>query len=88
MAEGRPRYEPELRRRLVALVEAGHSAAELARHYEPSAKTIRRWYREDREERQERSKRSAAGGRRPAAGGTPARRPRGVDGRTSSRGKR
>jgi transposase len=43
MPKSRPPYPPELRRRLIELVRAGRSPAELAREYEPSEQCIRNW---------------------------------------------
>jgi len=38
-----PLYASEFRRQLVELVRAGRSAAELAREFEPSYESIRKW---------------------------------------------
>jgi transposase len=49
-------YPPELRRRLVELVRAGRSPAELAEEFEPSDQCIRNWVRQadrDRGQRQD-----------------------------------
>ncbi len=43
MAETRKRYAPEYKRRLVELVRAGRSPEELAKEFEPSPNTIRKW---------------------------------------------
>ena len=43
MPKSRPPYPPELRRRLVAMVQAGRSPASLAEEYEPSEQCIRNW---------------------------------------------
>ena len=39
-------YPPELRRRLVELVRAGRSPAELAEEFEPSEQCIRNWVKQ------------------------------------------
>ena len=39
-------YPPELRRRLVEMVRAGRSAAELAEQFEPSEQCIRNWVKQ------------------------------------------
>ena len=39
-------YPPELRRRLVELVRAGRSPAELAEEFEPSEQSIRAWVKQ------------------------------------------
>jgi transposase len=36
-------YAPEFRRQLVGLVEAGRTADELAREFEPTPQSIRNW---------------------------------------------
>ena len=41
-----PPYPPELRRRLVELVRAGRSPAELAKEFEPSEQCIRNWVKQ------------------------------------------
>ena len=41
--EGRIRYAPEFRRQMVELVRAGRTPEELAREFEPTANTIRKW---------------------------------------------
>lgn len=46
MPKTRPAYPPEYRARIVELVRAGRSPAELAREFEPSANTIRNWVRQ------------------------------------------
>ena len=43
MPKSKPPYPPEVRRRMVELVRAGRSPAELAREYEPSERCIRSW---------------------------------------------
>lgn len=43
MAKTRPPYPPEFREQMVALVKAGRSPEELAREYEPTATSIRKW---------------------------------------------
>lgn len=43
MAETRKRYAAEYKRRLVELVRAGRSPEELAKEFEPSPNTIRKW---------------------------------------------
>ena len=43
MPKSRPPYPPELRRRLVEMVRAGRSPAELAEQFEPSEQCIRNW---------------------------------------------
>ena len=56
MPRSRPPYPPELRRRLVELVRAGRSPAELAEEFEPSDQCIRNWVRQadrDRGKRQD-----------------------------------
>ena len=37
------RYAPEFRRQMVELVRAGRTPEELAREFEPTANTIRKW---------------------------------------------
>lgn len=39
-------YSPELRRRLVEMVRAGRSPAELAEQFEPSEQCIRNWVKQ------------------------------------------
>jgi transposase len=47
----RPPYPPEFRRQIIELVRAGRTPAELAREFEPSYETIRKWVRQaDRDE--------------------------------------
>ena len=46
MPKSRPPYPPELRRRLVAMVHAGRSPAELAEEFEPSEQCIRNWVKQ------------------------------------------
>ena len=43
MAHTRKMYPQEFKRRLVELVRAGRSPEELAREFDPSANTIRKW---------------------------------------------
>jgi transposase len=43
MARGRKVYPPEFKRRMVELVRAGRSPESLAKEFEPSANTIRKW---------------------------------------------
>jgi len=43
MPKSHPPYPPELRRRLVEMVRAGRSPAELAEQFEPSEQCIRNW---------------------------------------------
>jgi transposase-like protein len=43
MARERKTYGPEFRRRMVELVRAGRSPESLAKEFEPSANTIRKW---------------------------------------------
>jgi transposase len=51
MAKNVTAYPPELRRRMVELVRAGRSPAELAREFEPSEQCIRNWVKQaDRDE--------------------------------------
>ena len=46
MPKSPPPYLPELRRRLVELVGAGRSPAELAKEFEPSEQCIRNWVKQ------------------------------------------
>ena len=46
MPKSRPPYAPELRRRLVEMVRAGRSPAELAEQFEPSEQCIRNWVKQ------------------------------------------
>ena len=46
MPRSHPPYPPEFRRRMVELVRAGRSTAELAREFEPTANSIRNWVRQ------------------------------------------
>ena len=46
MPKSRPRYPPELRRRLVEMVRAGKSPAELSEQFEPSEQCIRNWVKQ------------------------------------------
>ena len=39
----RPAYSPEFRRQIIDLVRAGREPADLAREFEPSAESIRKW---------------------------------------------
>ena len=41
--KGRIRYAPEFRRQMGELVRAGRTPEELAREFEPTANTIRKW---------------------------------------------
>jgi len=43
MPKTRPSYPPEYRRRIVDLVRAGRTPEGLAKEFEPSAVTIRKW---------------------------------------------
>jgi transposase len=43
MARTRKTYPAEFRRRMVELIRAGRSPEELAKEFEPSANTIRKW---------------------------------------------
>jgi len=43
MATGRKVYPPEFKRRMVELVRAGRSPEELAKEFDPSPNTIRKW---------------------------------------------
>ena len=43
MAQTRKTYPAEFRRRMVELVRAGRSPEELAKEFEPSPNTIRKW---------------------------------------------
>jgi transposase len=43
MAQGKKTYAPEFKRRMVELVRAGRSPEELAKEFEPSPNTIRKW---------------------------------------------
>ena len=43
MARARKTYPAEFRRRMVELVRAGRSPEELAKEFEPSPNTIRKW---------------------------------------------
>jgi len=46
MPKSKPPYSPELRRRLVEMVRAGRSPAELAEQFEPSEQCIRNWVKQ------------------------------------------
>jgi transposase len=46
MPRTRRAYPPEFRRQIVELVRAGRSMAELAREFEPTYETIRKWVRQ------------------------------------------
>src|SRR6476620_10546365 len=51
MRKSRRPYPPEFRQRMVELVRAGRSPAELAREFEPTAQAIGHWVRQaDRNE--------------------------------------
>ena len=51
MAKTRPAYPTEFRRRMVELVRGGRSPDSLAKEFEPSAPSIRKWVRQaDRDE--------------------------------------
>ena len=39
----RPVYSPEFRRQIIDLIRAGREPADLARDFEPSAESIRKW---------------------------------------------
>jgi transposase len=43
MVAGRKIYPPEFKRRMVELVRAGRSPESLAKEFDPSANTIRKW---------------------------------------------
>ena len=43
MARTHQAYPPEIRERMVELVQSGRTPQELAREYEPSAGSIRNW---------------------------------------------
>jgi transposase len=43
MSEGNKAYQAEFRRRMVEFVRTGRSPESLAREFEPSANTIRKW---------------------------------------------
>ena len=42
----RPPYDAEFRQRMIDLVRAGRSPAELGREFEPSAQTIQNWVKQ------------------------------------------
>ena len=46
MPKSHPPYPPEVRRRLVEMVRAGRSPAELAEEFEPSEQCIRNWVKQ------------------------------------------
>ena len=46
MPSTRYAYPPEFRRQMVELVRAGRSPAELAREFEPTVNSIRKWVRQ------------------------------------------
>jgi transposase len=46
MPRTRRPYPPEFRQQILALVQAGRTADELAREFEPSAQTIRNWIKQ------------------------------------------
>ena len=51
MPKTRPPYPEEFRRRMVELVRAGRTPGELAREFEPSSESIRKWVKQaDRDE--------------------------------------
>lgn len=39
----RPAYTPEFRQKIIDLAAEGHTVSELARQFEPTAETIRKW---------------------------------------------
>jgi transposase len=43
MPKSRPPYPPEFREQMVGMVRAGRTPEELAREFEPTATTIRKW---------------------------------------------
>ena len=43
MQRSRPRYSPEFRQQMVALVRSGRTPESLSREFEPSAQSIRNW---------------------------------------------
>jgi transposase len=43
MSKKNPRYAPEFKEQMVALVRSGRSPESLAKEFPPSAKTIREW---------------------------------------------
>ena len=43
MAQGKKKYPAEFKRRMVELVRAGRSPEDLAKEFEPSPNTIRKW---------------------------------------------
>lgn len=50
-SKGRIRYAPEFQRQMVELVRSGRTPEELAREFEPTANTIRKWVEQlDRDE--------------------------------------
>ena len=55
MPNTRPPYPPEFRRQIVELARSGRTAAELAREFEPSYETIRKWIKQSELDRGERS---------------------------------
>ena len=46
MPRTRPPYPPEYRRQMVELVRAGRTPEELAREFEPTAASIRKWVKQ------------------------------------------
>lgn len=46
MPKAKPPYPPEFRSRMVEMVRAGRTPAELAREFEPSAEAIRNWVKQ------------------------------------------
>ena len=43
MQRSRPRYSPEFRQQMVALVRSGRTPESLSREFEPSSQSIRNW---------------------------------------------
>jgi len=46
MPRSHPRYAPEYRQRIIELARAGRSRSELARQFEPTVETIRKWVKQ------------------------------------------
>ena len=46
MPKSRPPYPPEFRRRIVELVRSGRSIGAVAKEFEPSEPTIRKWIKQ------------------------------------------
>jgi transposase len=46
MAKPHRFYPPEFRHRMIELVRSGRTPEDLARHFEPSAQSIRNWVRQ------------------------------------------